>query len=435
MFRMRFIGVIAVLFFSACEKSGFSYEDVPKDGDLQQILLDTVSITMRTVQMDSVITSGTGVALVGGYNDPFFGRVDAGSYFRVALPTDKTVPDRAVYDSIEIIMKPTGYYYGDTTRPQRIVVHQLTKELTLPQDFKAFYSHQFFPIQAASLGDKQLEILPTSGKLVRFRLDDTKGREMFELLRTKAEQVSSEDLFLEYMKGLSIRGNNNSAALGFQAKDSSLFIRLHYHVTTTEVQEKYFDFLLTRPDLQFNEIKKDRTGTPLAALTPGANGLLSSATGKQAFLQSLTGTATRMDFYSLPELVKLGRYGRIMRAQLVLKPVNGTYKDYALPPRVTICLADYKNVVAPGDTVPNRNSAIQYGDMVVDKLNPLNTSYTYDVTAYCKAVIASDVYSYRGLMLVPPSGDYRTQLNRLIIGDGKNADYRAQLKIYYLLYQ
>ncbi len=435
MFRMRLIGVIAVLFFSACEKSGFSYENVPKDGDLQQTLLDTVSITMRTVQMDSVITSGTGAALIGGYNDPFFGRVDAGTYFRVALPYDKTVPDRAVYDSIEIIMKPTGYYYGDTTKPQRIMVHQLAQELKLPDDFNAFYSHQSFPVQAAALGDQQLEILPTSGKLVRFRLDDAKGREMFDLLKTKAQQVSTDDLFLEYMKGIAIRGNNNSAALGFQAKDSSLFIRVHYHVTTTEIEKKYFDFLLARPDLQFNEIKKDRTGTPLASLPRGANGLLTSATDNQAFLQSLTGTAIRMDFFSLPELIKLGRYGRIMRAQLVIKPVNGTFKDYALPSKVTICLADYKNVVAPGDTVPNSNSAIQYGDLVVDKLNPENTNYTYDVTAYCKAVIASDLYSYRGLLLVPAAGDYRTQFNRLIIGDGKNAAYRAQLRIYYLLYQ
>ncbi|WP_173003063.1 DUF4270 family protein [Chitinophaga sp. SYP-B3965] len=435
MIRMRFIGIIAVLFFSACEKSGFSYEDVPKDGDLQQTLLDTISITMRTVQIDSVITSGTGVALIGGYNDPFFGNMNTGTYFRVGLPYDKTVPDRAVYDSIEIIMKPTGYYYGDTLLPQRITVHQLTQELVLPEEYNAFYAHHSFPVQAASLGDQQVTILPTSGKLVRFRLDDVKGREMFELLRTKAQQVSTEDLFLEYMKGLAIRGNNNAAAFGFEAKDSSLFVRLHYHVTTTEIEEKYFDFLLTRPDLQFNEVRNDRTGTPLAALPSGSSGLLSSATGKQAFLQSLTGTAIRMDFFSLPDLVKLGRYGRIMRAQLLLKPVNGTFQNYAPPPKLTICLADYKNQVAPGDTVPDANSSLQYGDLVVDKLNPENTNYSYDVTAYCKAVAASNAYTYRGLLLVPTAGDYHTQLNRLIIGDGKNADYRAQLKVYYLLYQ
>lgn len=435
MIRMRFIGIIAVLFFSACEKSGFSYDDVTDGGNLQQILLDTVSISMRTVQIDSIQTSGSGVALVGGYNDAFFGRINTGTYFRVGLPLDKTVPERAEYDSIEIIMKPTGYYYGDTTLPQRIMVHQLTQKLLLPEEYRAFYDHQSFPVQGAPIGDQQLTIRPTSGALVRFRMNDVKGREMFNLLKTKAQEISTEDYFLEYMKGLAIRGNNNSAVLGFQAKDSSLFIRLHYHVSTTDLENKYFDFLLSTPDLQFNQVQHDRTGTPLAALPSGKSGLLSTATGNQAFLQSLTGTAIRMDFFSLPSLLELGRYGRIMRAQLVLKPVNGTYKDYALPSRLTICLADYKNQVAAGDTVPDANSATQYGNMQVDKLNPENTTYTYDVTAYCKAVIASDVFSYKALLLVPAAGDYHTQLNRLIIGDGKNATHRAQLKVYYLLYQ
>lgn len=435
MFRIRLIGIMAVLCFSACEKSGFSYDDVTDGGNLQQTLLDTISISMRTVQIDSVRTSGTGVALVGGYNDAFFGRINAGSYFRVSLPVDKTVPERAVYDSIEFIMKPNGYSYGDTLLPQRIMLHQLTQKLLLPEAYYAFYDHQSFPVQGAPILDQQVTIRPTSGALVKMRINDVKGLELFNLLKNKAQEISTEDYFLEYMKGLAVRGNNNSAVLGFEAKDSSLFIRLHYHVSTTDLENKYFDFLLTAPNLQFNQIQNDRTGTPLAALPSGALGLSSTATGNQAFLQSLTGTAIRMDFFSLPALLELGRYGRIMQAQLILKPVNSTLKDYAPPPQLTICLTDYKNQVAAGDTVPDANSLIQYGNLKIDKLNPENTMYTYDVTAYCKAVVASNVFTYKGLLLVPSAGDYNTKFNRLIIGDGKNANYRAQLKVYYLLYQ
>lgn len=423
----------ALCCFSACDKAGFSYDNVTGGGHVQYTLLDTVGIQMRTVQPDSIATSNTGVAFAGGYTDVFFGKITTGTYFRVAMPAGRTVEDKAIYDSIELVMRPNGYAYGDTTLPQTLQVYQLAQPLVLPEDYYALFSHQQFPLNGAPLATHQVSIRPTAGELLHLRLNDAKGLELFNLLKNKASEVSTDDLFREYFKGLHIKGINNTAVFGFTAKDSSLYIRLHYHVSTHELEEKYFDFPMTAPELQYNAVQYDRSGTPLAGLQPGA-GITSAAAENRAFLQPLTGAVVRMDFYSLPSLQELGKYGRIMRAELVLRPVNGTYGNEApLPPRLVLSPADNKHYVVPGDTLTAAEGT-QYGNLVTDKLYPENTRYIYDVTDYCKAMMASDSYTYRGLLLTP-GGDYASLFNRLVLGDGQNVQHRAQLKIYYLIYQ
>jgi hypothetical protein len=424
----------AVCCLAACDKAGFSYDNVTDGGHVQYTLLDTLEIQMRTVQPDSVATSGTGAAFAGGYADAFFGSINTGSYFRVALPAERNIEDKAVYDSIELVMRPNGFSYGDTLPLQTLQVHQLLQPLVLPENYTAFFSHQQLPFNNTPLATHQLAIRPTSGELLHLRLSDAKGTELFTLLKSKANEVSSEDFFREYFKGLYIKGLHNTAIFGFTAADSALYIRLHYHVVTHEKEEKYLDFLMTTPELQFNAVRADRGNTPLAELSPG-NGLPSTASNNRAYLQPLTGALIRMDFPSLTSLQELGKYGRIMRAELVLRPVSGTYVREALPQRLVLGLADFRHQVSAGDTIISAGGGAQYGNLQADKLHPENTRYVYDVTDYCQAMITADSYAYRGLLLMPPGGEYRTQFNRLVLGDGKNTQHRAELKIYYLIYQ
>lgn len=434
MLRNMLVAAAGLFLLSACEKSGFSYENATNNEDVQYTLLDTFSIQMRTVQLDSIPTSGTATALIGGYTDPVFGRIETGTYFKVTMPSDREVDIRAVYDSMELIMRPNSYWYGDTLAPHNFLVYKLSKELALPDEYTRLFSHQQFPIESMPWADTSITMRPVLGEALHIRLSDVKGRELFQLLRDKAQEVSTDDHFAEYFKGMAIRGSNNRAVYGFHAMDTSLYIRLHYHVATNVIEEKYFDFKMSNSELQFNEIKNDRAGTPLESLTTDPAGLSTTATNNQAFVQSLTRTVARMDFPGIAALPELGKYGRIMRAELVLKPVFSTYYNYALPPKMTLCPADNRHYVASGDTLLSQYGT-QYGNMFVDLQNPDNTAYVYDVTDYCRALIDMNAYTYRGLLFMPNYGDFYTTFNRLVIGDKANSQYRAQLKIYYLLYK
>lgn len=433
MLRNMLVAAAGLFLLSACEKNGFSYENATDNEDVQYTLLDTFSIQMRTVQLDSIPTSGTATALIGGYTDPVFGRIEAGTYFKVSMPATREVDVRAVYDSIELVMLPNNYWYGDTLVPHNFLVYKLSKELALPDEYYRLFSHQQFPVESMPWADTAITMRPLLGEALHIRLSDVKGRELFELLRNNAQEVSTDDHFADYFKGMAVRGSNNHAIYGFQAMDS-LYIRLHYHVATNQIEEKYFDFKMSNPELQFNEIKNDRAGTALESLTPGSAGIYTTATNNQAFVQSLTRTVTRMDFPGIAALPELGKYGRIMRAELVLRPVFSTYYNYALPPKMTLCPADNRHYVASGDTLLSEYGT-QYGNMFTDLQNPDNTAYVYDVTEYCRALIDMNAYTYRGLLFMPNEGDYYTTFNRLVIGDGANSQYRAQLKVYYLLYK
>ncbi len=97
---------------------------------------------MRTIQLDSVPSSASGYLLVGGYTDPETGRLDVAANFRVTKPISlPELSERAVYDSIEIVLRPDSYSYGDTMPAQAWSLHQLARPLELEDDQSFFYSH------------------------------------------------------------------------------------------------------------------------------------------------------------------------------------------------------------------------------------------------------------------------------------------------------
>lgn len=431
--RLSVLAAMACL--AACDKSGFNYDNIiDNGGSLQYSLLDSLQVQMRTVQLDSVRTSGTGTGIIGSYADPLFGTFTSASTFRLGLPSETDPGLRAIYDSVELVLQPDGHYYGDTLPPQRFQVYQLSRPLVLPKDYTAFYSHQQFPVNAQPLADVTQRIRPTSGNKVHLRMDQQFGQELFDKIRNKSDDIKNEEYWRDYFKGLMIRGVNNSAAFRLLMNDTAVVMRIHYHLVKETVEEKTIDFNMNLSELQFNTYSYDRTGTPIAGLTPGANGIMGETTGNRTFIQPLTGAVTRIDFPSISALKELGRYGRIMQAELVIRPDNGTLKNYPVPPRLTLTLADKKNAVVQGDTISNAGG-VQYGSMVADKLYPENNQYSWDLTEYCRAMMAADDYTYRGLLLAAPFSDFYTQMNRLVVGDGGSKQYRAQLKIYYLLYE
>lgn len=431
--KWKLLAMATLTGLAACDKSGFVYEDAAPGGNVRYSLIDTVGIEMRTIQLDSVPSSSTGYLLAGGYNDPETGRLDVAANFRIARPASfPELSENMAYDSIEIIFKPDAYSYGDTLPDPEWSVYQLARPLELDEDQTLFFSHNPFPRSATPLARANVSILPRSGNAVHLRLRDEFGRQLMEKIRTKSEDVSTDLLFLDYMKGLQLKTTNAAAVFRIPATDSTVVMRLHYHQSTSEIESYTIDFPLSNPELQYNEVHVDRSNTPLAGLAPGPAGLLSNDAGHRAWMQSLSGMAIRLDFPSITNLPLLSKYGRVMQASLILTPVSGTYSRHALPPRITLCPADKNQVVL--DTLATV-TGYQYGNLVTDLLYPEKTVYTYDVTAYCSAMATSGDANYRGLLAIPSSGEYYSQLNRLVLGDAKHEGYRAYLKIYYLLYQ
>ena len=86
-------------------------------------LIDTFSANLSTVILDTVITSGTESMLIGNYRDNVFGKITSHSYFQIGIPDSLELYDVQnddIYDSLNLIIRYNNYFFGDTTRLQRI---------------------------------------------------------------------------------------------------------------------------------------------------------------------------------------------------------------------------------------------------------------------------------------------------------------------------
>jgi hypothetical protein len=419
---------------TACEKEGFDYDGQTGNEPSNYTLTDTLSVDMKTVLLDSMITSDHSVLLCGEHRDPYFGRISAHTYFQLQLPVNKTLEDRAIYDSLELRLPANGHVHGDTTLMQHIGVYRVEQDIKLPLNTYNFYNHTTFRTGSEALGRLDKVLYPYQDTIVPIRLSDVLGNELFNHLKNRTNEVSAQDQFIDYFKGLSLKPTGGSAAINDFRIGDSLVMRLHYHLSAMETEQKYVDFTVYNPELQFNHIETDRSGTLLSALSDNNKTLGSAQTENMTFTQPLSQVVTRIDLPTLRNLPQLGKFFKIMRATLTVRPVSGTYvTPYPLPERLTVCAANNLNQITDTLVAP-ATGGVQYGDLVIDKLYGINTAYTYDITTYCIAQMTSNDYTSRGLLLIPSSGDYYTRFNRVLTGDKQNKKNRISIEIYYMAY-
>ncbi|HEY8956085.1 DUF4270 family protein [Chitinophaga sp.] len=414
---------------SSCQKTGFSYNNVVDNNqNTDYILSDTLTVNVKTVQQDSVPTSGTGVLLAGKRTDPLFGTATIQSYFQIAQPATVDIPaNGSAYDSMVLIMRPNGYIAGDSTIPQEFQVYRVTSTIQTAKNFYYLYNSSSFATESTPIGSFSGVIRPLTDKTVTVHMSDQLGSLLFGMLRDKSPDITANNTFLEFFKGLNVRGGPNSKAVtGFSATDTSLVMRLYYHVNEIITTVKYVDFKMQASNLQFNQVVADHTGTPLAPLTGSVTELPSASTGNRVFTQPVTGSATRIDIPYIKNLVYMGQFFKIMKVYMTLKPVLGTYTDNRLPPRMALCEVNKLNEVT--DT-------LTYGQLTVDKLYDKNTNYTFDITNYVIKEQTASITDTRGLLLTPSATDSRTTLDRLVIGDQQNTDNKLKIQLYYLLYK
>jgi len=129
-------------------------------------------------------------------------------------------------------------------------------------------------------------------------------------------------------------------------------------------------------------------------------------------------------------------YVSILKAQLIIKPIAGSYsQNISLPPQLGIYQTNQNNLY--GQPVTSVTGGAQYGSLVTDYLYAANTEYTYDVTNYIKQqiLLGPDLNQRNGVMLGAPSPASKTMFNRAVIGSRLNQNNnQTTLKIYYISY-
>lgn len=424
--------LLFIMFSNAsCEKQNIDFNSNFIDNTITNlVLVDSSTVEISTVYVDSFVSSNTNTILAGKYKDEQFGTVSSQSFLQLGVPSATyDIPNGSTFDSLEVILKLNKTFYGDTLSAYNIAVHQLTEPITYPVNQYSFYNTNTRAYNSVELGSNQFTISPSTRDTIAIKLSSALGKELFDKLQSKDASLQSIEQFVSYFKGLAIvGGSNNNLIMGF---NDSLTMRLHYHKPNVFEENAIIDFGINEVNYQFNNIKADRTGTSISTLGPTNKQLLSAKTNNAGYDQYISGAVVKLRFPYLKDLYQLPNFLKIIRAELDVKPVQNSFSGYyQLPPNLRLSSTDQTNLLGPDLTITGgTSSVVQYGNLYIDNLYGAQTAYTYDVTNYLLAQLANTETNQNGLLVLPPNAT--AIFNRLLIANTANSTNKTQLKIYY----
>ena len=378
---------------------------------------DTLTVVRETVRFDSVRSNDQSNLMVGRYNDPVFGKVQARAFVQLtsyrdfvvtdSSTTNVTAPERIVYDSTRLFLDYDRLYYGDTLQTQELQVYRLSDSLnsTINYDISSSVKADAQPLVRQIIRPQ-----PNTTDSLSFRLTlpDAFGRELLLLANTDAGKLANPALFrAQFRRGLMLTttSSDRAAMLGFSSGSA---VVVYYHVAG-ERTAKGQGFLLNGK--RFNQITADRSGTALSALQRGQT-LAAASTNGRTFVQPATGVTTKLTFPTLTSLTKTGRVA-INRADLIITPTTSNDVSVYYPPILTLIEVDEKNTIrqvpnagfpfivpsiGPIDRLPNSfaNTQEVYRDTRTN-------SYTFELGGYFQSII-SNLSPNTGLVLMTPGG-------------------------------
>ena len=422
--------IVSVVSCTAPDKFTIGEDIIESQTDLK--IIDTFKVDLSTVLLDSLATSGTGVVLVGDSKDEEFGSVGSKSYFELAYPTFPTLSNTSVFDSAAFILSYSRYNYGDTTALMSVGIHQLTERITLNES-GYLYNNSSVAYSSEVLGTKLFYPRPESRDTIVSIPVNEFGKTFYRLIKTKDEVISTEDLFFDHFKGFAItsESGNNNAIIGFSADTNHLSLKIYYHIDkdVPDATERVIKIPFGTKSVQFNGIQYDLSKTMLNKLNATDNVVLSSQTGNKAFLQGMIGLIPKVQFPTMQNILLENRW-KIVKAELVIAPVNASYSLYKLPTQLYLYNSDKQSDMNSLLTLESGTTVVS--SLNVDDLYNENTRYTFDITFFMTSELSDSYFDYdHGILIGLKQSEFLSTFGRMLI-EGKNP--AVKLRLYYLTY-
>ena len=418
-----FILFLLMLFVGECTKnpSDFNLGEKYIESQTDIALIDSFSVKLSTVLLDTVVTSGTASMLVGSYSDNTFGQITSHGYFQLGIPSMIDITDDDVYDSLSLIIHYNGYVFGDTTLPQRITVHQLMETID-PGPDSTLTRNTTFNYDPNPIGSLVYTPRPNNTNDTLFiKISDNIGLDLFQKLMEESSVFANNTTFINnYLHGLVLVADDTyeGSIVGFRGAESAAEFILYSRRDTEEIKH---EFKLEDYSKQFNNIATDFSTTQFSALANQRDAMPSSNTSDLAFLQECVGLAIRVDFPSLKEILLLER-GILAKAELILSPLQNSYNEFGLPTSLALYQADQLNKVS---------DFVVSSSLTIDEMYHEDTAYSFDLSEYLTNELADSYINPEDGLIIKVNSNYQSKFDRLIL-DEENK--HTKLKIYYLSY-
>jgi hypothetical protein len=405
------------IFWLACSRTDIHFGTVPDNNISNLVYIDTVEPKLSTFVLDSFVTNNGASFLLGKYKDPYLGVVSTKPFFQMTIPSQTVdISPTSQYDSTCLIAHFNKYYYGDTSRVQTFNVDELSQAINYTSN-NNLYNTSDFPVKPVSLGSKTLKIRPSVDDSVSIRLSDTKGMELFQKLQQQDQDVTSDDSFQNYFKGIRLSVNNADTTSVYGLNAATISLRIFYHITNPLPSSTSIDFPIKANSFSFNQMLADRSGTSLNP--PSLKEYPSELTNNVSFTQYGAGVLLKITFPSIQGIISTDKIVKLQKAVLIIRPMGQTYDKLKLPGSLYLAQTDATNTI--GAVVGNATPPVE------DDIYGLNTYYQIDVTSFINGLLTTSGVQDRGVFAIEGNGT-RT-INRAVIGNGKQVTFKTQLQL------
>ncbi|MGE6218316.1 DUF4270 domain-containing protein [Nubsella zeaxanthinifaciens] len=470
--------LISLFLFASCERTSTIGLEVDPSSSVQGGLLDTATVTSRTIQENAAATNGLSTYPFGFLKDPVLGTTEASLALGVNIPSESfSFGTNPVLDSAVLVLNFDSEFYGDSTANYSIDVHQLSNNLSKET---SYLSNRSYAFESTTLGNYSGRIFPktpfrvtdvltgapdtamTVKPQLRLKLD--KAAITTKLLNLDATSLKYNSYFQSAFKGLHVQirpsaqanlGNGGVMFFNFAAQTATtstsglvLYFRRQNASTTTLTDTVSVNFPIS-------------TALGSAAATSithnystAVQNQLNAPTTQFAttYLQPLGGLRNKLTFPYLKKMKQEVGPMVINKAELVIDLSSAT--DVA-PFRAAPRLALYKNDIAgQRKNIPDNDLGDGYtyaGDPRANSsvfggyFDSVKKRYVFVITAYVQDLLDGKTEDYGTYLGVIPTTATTTNYylaatnfataGRAVIGSFKKnpaaGDNLIKLNIYY----
>jgi len=453
--------LISLFLFASCENTSTIGLEIDPKSSVEGTLVDTLSISSRTMMDDVASTGGLTRYPLGYLKDPLFGTTESSLSMSVGLPNAAyTFGTTPVLDSAVLVLNYSGEFYGDSTQVYTVNVHQLVNNLA---DEETSLSNKVYPYGNTVIGTKTARLFPTSkykitdivaGKKdtlksvtpqLRIKLDNAfiQGN----LLNLTDATLKTDAIFKSFFKGLNVQvssPNTNGAMMFFDFASSNSNLSLYYKKQNTATTPATTDTVNVNFPLgnTYNRVaasvKHNYAGTPVETQLNNPNQQYA-----QTYLQPLVGLKNKITF---PSLAKFSaNVGKIVvnKAELVIDLVTGSdTKPFEAAPRLSLYrydIAEQRGNLpdnSPSTDIRGFQDPAIYGGY----FNSVTRQYVFVITSYIQDLISNKTKDYGTFLAPTPTNEFLltpslSSAARAVIGAyKKNAvagDNIMKLNLYY----
>jgi uncharacterized lipoprotein YehR (DUF1307 family) len=281
-FQWRKVQILSATFFcitlalTACKKKETMVgKDAFDANGLLNSIETEVPLKTYTIEEDSVVSKNQLHALLGAYNDPKFGTVDASFYTQISLdnPGSTSFGVNPMVDSIVLSLQYTGYY-GEN-KAQTFEVYELADELSAISDsiYYSFTTKNVNPTNLVFPGKETITPQPSIKSVVgtdtlaaQLRIPLKNSLATYLMDGVALGKYVTQDLFHEYFKGIYVKVSDPNPPSGqgavyyFSLSAINSKLTIYYK---NDAIAKTFSFLMNGTSVDFNHLNFNRTGKPI----------------------------------------------------------------------------------------------------------------------------------------------------------------------------